>query len=34
MNTLSLSNWHVFRGERQVLRGVGFDLQGGRCLQV
>lgn len=34
MNTLYLSNWHVFRGERQVLRGVGFELQGGRCLQV
>jgi heme exporter protein A len=31
---LAARNFHVFRGERHVLRGVSFDLEAGRCLQV
>lgn len=31
---LSVKDLHVFRGERHVLRGVGFDVAAGRLLQV
>jgi len=31
---LSASNFHAFRGERHVLRGVSFELGSGSCLQV
>lgn len=31
---LGARNFHVFRGDRHVLRGLSFDLEAGRCLQV
>jgi len=31
---LEVENLHLWRGERHVLRGVGFSLTGGECLQV
>jgi heme exporter protein A len=31
---LAVRNFHVFRGDRHVLRGVSFDLAAGCCLQV
>jgi heme exporter protein A len=31
---LGARNFHVFRGDRHVLRGVSFDLDAGQCLQV
>jgi heme exporter protein A len=31
---LAARNFHVFRGDRHVLRGVSFELGGGCCLQV
>jgi len=31
---LVATNFHAFRGERHVLRGVSFDLGSGSCLQV
>jgi heme exporter protein A len=34
MNELTAENLHLWRSERHVLRGVGFALQGGQCLQV
>jgi heme exporter protein A len=34
MSALSVCNFHVFRGERHVLRGVSFELDRGCCLQV
>ncbi len=34
MNELSVENLHLWRGEQHVLRGVGFGLQGGQCLQI
>jgi heme exporter protein A len=33
-SNLAVSRWHVFRGERHVLRGLGFSLAAGRCLQL
>lgn len=32
--TLKVEALQLWRGERHVLRGVGFDLQSGRCLEV
>ncbi|HEV8017761.1 MAG TPA: cytochrome c biogenesis heme-transporting ATPase CcmA [Steroidobacteraceae bacterium] len=32
--TLEVENLHLWRGERHVLRGVRFTLQGGDCLEV
>jgi heme exporter protein A len=32
--TLEVENLHLWRGERHVLRGVCFALQGGDCLEV
>jgi heme exporter protein A len=34
MNELTAENLHLWRSERHVLRGVGFALEGGQCLQV
>jgi heme exporter protein A len=34
MARLAIRGFHVFRGERHVLRGVSFDLEAGICLQV
>ena len=34
MSELSVKNLHVFRGERHLLRGLGFDVPSGRCLQI
>jgi heme exporter protein A len=34
MAKLAIRDFHVFRGERHVLRGVEFDLEAGICLQV
>lgn len=31
---LGVRNFHVFRGERHVLRGLSFDVATGECLQV
>ena len=31
---LGARNFHVFRGDRHVLRGLSFDLAAGQCLQV
>ena len=33
-HALEAENLQLWRGERQVLRGVGFSLAGGECLQV
>lgn len=33
-SNLAISRWHVFRGERHVLRGISFSLPAGRCLQL
>jgi heme exporter protein A len=33
-HVLEAENLQLWRGERQVLRGVGFSLAGGECLQV
>lgn len=33
-SNLAISRWHVFRGDRHVLRGLGFSLPAGRCLQL
>lgn len=32
--TLKGENVHLWRGDRHVLRGVNFSLQGGQCLQL
>ena len=32
--SLEVENLHLWRGERHVLRGVGFALAGGQCLKV
>ena len=34
MTDLVVENLHVFRGHRHVLRGVGFTLTPGHCLQI
>lgn len=34
MSELSVKNLHVFRGERHLLRGLGFEVPAGCCLQV
>jgi heme exporter protein A len=34
MSELSVKNLHVFRGERHLLKGLGFEVPGGCCLQV
>lgn len=34
MRELSAHNLHLWRGDTHVLRGVGFELQDGQCLQV
>ncbi|MFO1427613.1 MAG: cytochrome c biogenesis heme-transporting ATPase CcmA [Steroidobacteraceae bacterium] len=34
MPQLAVQGFHVFRGDRHVLRGIGFELPAGRCLQV
>lgn len=34
MNDLRAEDLHLWRGEQHVLRGVGFELAGGQCLQV
>ena len=34
MSELSVKNLHVFRGEQHLLRGLGFEVPGGCCLQV
>jgi heme exporter protein A len=31
---LGARNFHVFRGDRHVLRGLSFDVAAGQCLQV
>jgi len=31
---LSVTNLHVFRGERHILKGLAFELSAGSCLQV
>ena len=33
-NTLEAENLHLWRGERHVLRGVGFCLPAGQCLKL
>ena len=33
-NTLEAENLHLWRGERHVLRGVGFCLAAGQCLKL
>ncbi len=33
-DVLEVENLHLWRGERHVLRGVGFVLSGGQCLKV
>jgi heme exporter protein A len=33
-NTLEAENLHLWRGERHVLRGVGFALSAGQCLKL
>jgi heme exporter protein A len=33
-NTLEAENLHLWRGERHVLRGVGFRLGAGQCLKL
>ncbi len=32
--SLSVVDLHVFRGERHVLHGVGFDIEEGECVEV
>ncbi len=34
MNVLQAQDLHLWRGEQHVLRGVGFELPAGQCLQV
>lgn len=34
MSELSVKNLHVFRGDRHLLRGLGFEVPAGCCLQV
>lgn len=34
MSELSVKNLHVFRGERHLLKGLGFEVSAGCCLQV
>ncbi len=34
MARLAIRDFHVYRGDRHVLRGVSFDLEAGICLQV
>jgi len=34
MIELTAENLHLWRGEQHVLRGIGFELQSGQCLQV
>jgi len=34
MSELSVKNLHVFRGDRHLLKGLGFEAPAGRCLQV
>ena len=33
-DSLEVENLHLWRGERHVLRGVGFELSGGQCLKI
>ena len=33
-NELTADNMHLWRGERHVLQGLGFAINGGECLQV
>ena len=33
-DSLEVENLHLWRGERHVLRGVGFVLSAGQCLKV
>ncbi len=33
-NTLEAENLHLWRGDRHVLRGVGFCVAGGQCLKL
>lgn len=34
MPDFSVKNLHVFRGERHLIKGLGFELEAGTCLQV